>query len=180
VSLGSNSFFNVTLAGSPASGKYDRLKVIGTVGITNAILLLTQSAMANTNDQFMIIENDGAEPVQGKFLGLDEGATISLNNSQVFKITYTGGDGNDVVLIQQRVPAPPTLDSISQANGNQVQLTGTGIPYWSYTVEANENLANPNGWQPIGQAQASFNGIIAFVDPDAPQHTMRFYRFKAP
>ena len=152
----------------------------GTVGITNAALFLTQTAMANTNDEFVIIENDGADPVWGKFAGLDEGAMIALNNSQVFKITYAGGDGNDVVLIQQRVPGAPHIGAITLINNGQIQITGAGMPGWVYTVEATEDLGNPNGWQIIGQATADANGAMTFIDPDAPNHPMRFYRFKAP
>ena len=180
IGMGSNSFLNIALAGTAASGKYDHLKVTGTVGITNAALFLTQTAMANTNDEFVIIENDGADPVWGKFAGLDEGAMIALNNSQVFKITYAGGDGNDVVLIQQRVPGAPHIGAITLINNGQIQITGAGMPGWVYTVEATEDLGNPNGWQIIGQATADANGAMTFIDPDAPNHPMRFYRFKAP
>jgi autotransporter-associated beta strand protein len=177
--LDSSSHFNIDLGGTAASGNYDRVKVSGQIDLGNATLHLTQSAMAQTNDEFMIVENTGALPTDGAFAGYNEGDLVSLNSSQVFKITYVGGDGNDVVLIQQRVPKGPTLGPISQ-NGGQIEVTGNGIPKWVYTVEATEDLGNANSWQSIGTATADVNGVLAFTDPDSPNHAMRFYRFKAP
>lgn len=43
---------------------------------------------------YTIIRNDSAEPVQGTFVGLPEGALVSGH----FRISYMGGDGNDVIL----------------------------------------------------------------------------------
>jgi hypothetical protein len=47
-------------------------------------------------------------------------------------------------------------------------------------VQANDNLLNPNGWQTIGTATADGNGAFQFNDPDAPNHSQRFYRLQAP
>jgi fibronectin-binding autotransporter adhesin len=178
--LDSSSHFNIDLDGTAASGNYDRIKVTGQIDLGNATLHLTQSAMAQTNDEFMIVENTGALPTDGTFAGYNEGDLISLNSSQVFKITYIGGDGNDVVLTQQRVPKGPTLGPISQNGSGQIEIAGKGVPGWVYGVEATEDLGNPNGWQAIGGASADVNGVLTFVDVDAPNHAMRFYRFKAP
>jgi hypothetical protein len=84
-----------------------------------------------------------------------------------------------VVITQLVTPPAPDLGSITMTNG-QIQIEGQGVPKWVYTVEATEDLGNPNSWQAIGQATADGNGVITFVDADAPKHSMRFYRFKAP
>jgi len=97
VNFDATSDFNIDLAGIAASKQYDRLKVMGTVTLGNATLHLTQSSMAKTNDQFIIIDNDGGEPINGTFANLPENAIITLSSNQVFKISYTGGDGNDVI-----------------------------------------------------------------------------------
>ena len=60
-------------------------------------------------DLFTIIDNDGIDPIVGEFAGLPEGTMFTeIFNSEtfVFKITYKGGDGNDVVL--RAVPEPST------------------------------------------------------------------------
>lgn len=49
---------------------------------------------------YRIIDNDGADAVVGTFLGLSEGAIVPGASAPVpLKISYHGGDGNDVVLI---------------------------------------------------------------------------------
>jgi autotransporter-associated beta strand protein len=46
---------------------------------------------------FTIVDNIGANPVTGAFAGLPEGATFSVG-ANLYRISYTGGTGNDVVL----------------------------------------------------------------------------------
>jgi hypothetical protein len=97
----------------------------------------------------------------------------------VFKINYNGGDGNDVVLTQLVSPPPPTINGVEKLGDGKIQITGNGVPNWNYTVEATEDIGNPNGWQNIGIVVGDVNGVLKFIDPDAPQHQMRFYRFRA-
>lgn len=74
-----------------------RTKVNGTVDLTNATLTpISQKALV-VGESFMIIDNDGSDPVQGTFSGLPEGGTMALG-PVTYSITYQGGDGNDVVL----------------------------------------------------------------------------------
>src|SRR5262249_47014075 len=47
--------------------------------------------------QFILINNDGVDPVSGTFAGLPEGGTVFVGGAP-FTISYVGGDGNDVVL----------------------------------------------------------------------------------
>jgi hypothetical protein len=54
-------------------------------------------------DTFTIIDNLSKTSVLGVFKDLPEGATFPLNGG-VMKITYVGGDGNDVVLSVVTVP----------------------------------------------------------------------------
>src|SRR6185369_5256869 len=70
------SHFNIDLAGTAASGKYNQLVVSGSVGLGQATLQLTQSAPGQTNDHFVIVKNNGGSPINGNFLGLQEGAFI--------------------------------------------------------------------------------------------------------
>ncbi len=53
--------------------------------------------MQDVYRNIVTINNDGLDPIAGTFDDLPEGATINLNGP--LTITYTGGDGNDVVLI---------------------------------------------------------------------------------
>ena len=55
---------------------------------------------------YTIISVAGSQPVQGTFKELVEGATFT-QNGVLFKITYKGGDGNDVVLTVLGTPGIP-------------------------------------------------------------------------
>ena len=62
----------------------------------------------------MVIENDGNDPVSGTFSGLSEGATF-IAGVATFKISYIGGDGNDVVLA---LPTPDIVLNSVTSDGN--------------------------------------------------------------
>ena len=61
-----------------------------------------------------------------------------------------------------------------------MQLTGTGIPGVAYTLEGNFDLDTTN-WLNLGVITAANpTGLLQFIDTGAPQHSMRFYRFRLP
>ena len=77
------------------------------------------------HDQLTIINNTGTAAVSGTFAGLPQGATVVVSN-EAFQISYTGGDGNDVVLTHlldstTSLAATPT----SSVFGQTVTLTAT-------------------------------------------------------
>lgn len=80
-------------------GGQDQLDVTGTVNLSAAALAGSVLGFTPaTGQQFVIINNDGNDPVSGTFTGYAEGATVSLGGT-AFSITYAGGTGaNDVVL----------------------------------------------------------------------------------
>ena len=74
------------------------MRVFGTVtlgGTLNATLGAGFTPVEGNS--FVIIDNDGAEAVSGTFAGLAQGARVNLGGLNL-SITYTGGDGNDVVI----------------------------------------------------------------------------------
>lgn len=77
---------------------------------------------------FVIIQNDSSDPVIGTFAGLAEGALFKFSGRQ-WKITYQGGDGNDVMLTLKSLQLPLSLDSIPQPHiSNSWILKGNGDP----------------------------------------------------
>ena len=91
--------------GTPAA--LGRLRVTGTVTLGGATLALQPAAFpASPGATFTIVENDGADAVNGTFAGLAEGASV-IANGILFRISYVGGTGNDVVLTAA-VPATRT------------------------------------------------------------------------
>ncbi len=88
--------------GSNPGVDYDQVNVSGSVTL-NGILNVTEFSSFNPGQQFTIINNDGSDAIVGTFSGLPEASTIVVGGSQV-RISYVGGDGNDVVLTSL---APP-------------------------------------------------------------------------
>lgn len=101
--------YEFEIASNESCTGYDRIRVTGTVTLGNGTLstILSPEASLTNGQTFMIIENDGDDAVSGTFAGLAEGATFEVNG-KVFKISYVGGTGNDVVLTFMRVAAPDT------------------------------------------------------------------------
>jgi fibronectin-binding autotransporter adhesin len=96
------------LGGTTACSGYDQINVTGTVdigsGVTALSTVLYGSFKPAAGNTFTIINNDGADAVTGTFTGLAEGATFTVSG-YVYKISYVGGTGNDVVLTVMSVPA---------------------------------------------------------------------------
>lgn len=101
--------YQAEIGGTTACTGYDQLKVTGTVTLSGT---LTASLYNNfkpaAGQTYTIISNDASDAVSGTFTGLAEGATFTVGTA-VFKISYHGGDGNDVVLTV--VSGPGTPDS---------------------------------------------------------------------
>jgi len=88
---------NGTTAG--ANG-HDQLNVIGAVSLNNARLVPLPFGTFRPviGDSFVILRNDGTDPINGTFLNAPENAVFGGALNTAFRITYQGGDGNDVVI----------------------------------------------------------------------------------
>lgn len=118
------SSFDVELGGNTVCTQYDQLNVTGTVDLGGATLNL---ALVNgfapvIGNSFTIINNDLADAVTGTFAGLPEGATLKVG-STVFKISYVGGTGNDIVLTVMDPSTPVTATTAAPKAPN----TGLGL-----------------------------------------------------
>ena len=91
---------------SPGQDGHWQVRTNGSVTLANPILdvdlLYNPPLPGNT---FVIIDNDGSDPVSGTFAGLPEGATFTVDDTQ-FRISYAGGTGNDVVLTAETSSGP--------------------------------------------------------------------------
>src|ERR1051326_3187373 len=81
---------------NPGGGS-DAVAVTGSVNVSGATLLVDTPGAPADGQVFTIIDNDGADPINGTFAGLPEGATVTAGSRQ-FASSYHGGDGNDVTL----------------------------------------------------------------------------------
>ncbi len=127
----SGSSFDVEIGGSSPGNtatNHDQLQVTGSVTMQSNVSMNLSAFGGFTpsvGDQFVIIDNDGTDPVTGTFDGLPEGATITgfLGSSEDAVITYQGGDGNDVVLILET--ATPGTDYVNAGGDYGTLACGT-------------------------------------------------------
>lgn len=128
---------------SPGANGHDQLNIVGTVILDNAVLapIPWNGYIPAAGDTFLILNNDGADAINGTFLNLPEGTIFGALDTQ-FQITYLGGDGNDVSI--QRINTAPTVSgtiTYGNALGNPapprfvsgVLLSGSGAPDVSTT-----------------------------------------------
>jgi hypothetical protein len=101
--------YRAELGGTTACTGYDQMKVTGTVSLTNQPLLELShynNYKPKVGTNYVVISNDGTDTVTGTFKDLAEGATFKTDG-YVYRISYKGGDGNDVALSVVSVPSIP-------------------------------------------------------------------------
>jgi fibronectin-binding autotransporter adhesin len=122
LTFASGSTYDFEVGGTTACTEYDQIKVTGTVTLGNGTLntILFNNFKPVTGQNYTIIDNDSTDAVSGTFNNLAEGATFTVSG-YVLKVTYKGGDGNDVVLSVQSVPMTPNT-GFSLATTQPVQV----------------------------------------------------------
>jgi len=141
-SLGST--FSVELNGTTPGTDYDQLNVRGTNNLTTCNLSVALNFASALSNQFVIINNDGADAITGAFSGRPEGTVFPVGAEQ-FRITYAGGSGgNDVVLTQvtQNAANRPVL-TILAAGTNSVRLQWPAS-FLDFFVQTNSDLTTTN------------------------------------
>jgi len=71
--------------------------VMGGVNLAGAALDIDINFATAKGGVITVIQNDGNDAVVGAFAGLAQGATF-VQNGRTYRISYTGGSGNDVTL----------------------------------------------------------------------------------
>lgn len=154
----------VTLGGGTRNNQ-DKLIVNGIVSLNSPELVVAfnNSFAPPVGSKFVIIANDGADPVIGTFHGKPEGASFVAGGT-TFNITYAGGDGNDVELtVVNATPTPtpaPKLANISTRGrvlGDDNVLIGGMI--------ATGNVAKTVIIRAIGPSLTDFGLAGALPDP---------------
>lgn len=114
-------------SGGNTVGSYGQVDVTGAATLGSATLNLTQHAAyaPKIGDVFMIVKNDAADATVGTFVSgigstlaagtaLPEGADIStdfLGSGLTARISYQGGDGNDVAITILPPPGAPVFNT---------------------------------------------------------------------
>ncbi|MEI7852465.1 MAG: VCBS repeat-containing protein [Planctomycetota bacterium] len=151
--LGANNTFTTSINGvSP--GTFGQTTIIsgGSFGINNANLAIVLNTNLTAGNQIPLVNLGGGSSSLGNFTfngtALTQGATFSISSNgytNTFTISYTGGDGNDIVLTVSGSTAsapPPGSFTVSQVigvdygGGSVVQINytnGTNLSFFAYS-----------------------------------------------
>jgi autotransporter-associated beta strand protein len=177
-----NTDLRIELNGTVPGVSYDQLRVTGNVNLNNARLFFTAGFPPTTNDTFVILDKTSPGPITGFFLNTTEGSVMGTGFNK-YRITYQGGDGNDVVLRRVEIPGS-TITGIVPATPEKMQITGQGVPFVTYILEATPTLNAPIHWTPIATNTANALGLYEFIDAYADGgmnlYPARFYRVQSP
>ena len=169
----------IEINGTVPGVTYDQLNDIGQLAANGATLQVLMGFSGAVSNQYVIV-NHPTGLTSTIFNNLFEGDTVIANNGTQFRLSYVGGDGNDVVLTQLTVVSTaPHISGIIQLGNGSIQFTGTGTPNLTYTVLATTDLAS-GIWTSIGTTTDG-SGNWQFTDPTAPgTYNQRFYRLSYP
>ena len=144
------SRFIASLNGRTAGTQYSQLDVTGAANLNGARLEVSETFTSAPGDEFLIIRNDGTDPVLGTFAGLNEGS-VAVIAGVSYTITYQGGDGNDVVLTSNG-NLPVIVTPTTATSNNQPEFRWLSVPSAAtYTLQVHsvttgqQNLINLSG-----------------------------------
>jgi autotransporter-associated beta strand protein len=161
-----------------------KLQVAGSVSLGGSALdFILLSFIPAPGDRFMLIDNDGTDAVVGTFAGLPEGAVFTRPTPNLrWRITYTGGDGNDVVLTLVDIDFRPAITSFAVRTGSVpgvrfFTFSASAVPSAYYDVEASTNLLN---WTRLFSVTTDLDGMLGGSSSlsQPPFFSQRFFRFK--
>jgi autotransporter-associated beta strand protein len=157
VSLGSGSTFVVELNGADPGTGYDQLRVTGATNtVSLGATLSIQLGFVPAGQSFTILDNRSSGQITGTFKGFPEG-TIVRAGGAAFRITYQGGDGNDIVLTHLPSPAPGDIAWLRQF--------GSTLPIddFAYTVASGGSVFVAGSVDGTLPGQVSFGNTDAYV-----------------
>ena len=169
--LGLGSTLRIDISGTMPAPQSDRVRVLGgtanTVSLAGALDISAPPGLP-MGVVITVIENDGTDAISGTFVGLPPNYAFSAAGYW-WRISYAGGDGNDVVLTLFAPPAPQLALALS---GSQPQLRLVGEIGHTFEVEASTNLTQ---WSLVTNLFNS-TGTLLFADPSSSSYDLRFYR----
>lgn len=158
---------------SPGSG-HDQIVARGGVNLSGMTLNASLNFASSLSNQFVIIANDGADAAINTFTGLPQDATLMICAEQ-FRISYTGGDGNDVVLTQISGAFRPTL-AIERIPPASVRLLWATNNATGFGLQSNINLSTSN-WTAVSPPPTLVGTNNVVTNTASGQ---RFYRLFKP
>lgn len=153
LTLNQDAMYNAELSTSNAASDKVVASSVSLVNNPKLLIVPLDSITLANGTSFTIIDNNGTLPVTGTFKNLPELSLIKVGNYNL-RITYKGGTGNDVVLLDDRT-TPVTITSA---------LTDTVLVNraMTYTITG---IQSPNSFSasglPVGLSINTSTGVIS-------------------
>src|SRR5262249_26139545 len=113
---------------------------------------LTGGFNPGRGNTFPIMLNNNADAVSNNFAGLPEGSLLAVG-SRLFRITYAGGTGHDVILEKVNQPPPANAGTYQVDEGvDSVTLTGSGTDPDGDPLTYRWDLDNDGVFETLGQS----------------------------
>ena len=95
--------------------------------------------------------------------------------------SFGGSDTSGTIAVTVRyADASSALSDLTELPDGNWQVSASGVPTYTYQIQATTNTADPASWVTLGTQAADSNGIIVFSDLTATNYSQRFYRLAAP
>lgn len=155
------------------------LRVEGVVDLGGSALDLELFFVPAPGSRFVIVENDKADAVIGTFAGMPEQAEFT-RAGQTWRITYAGGDGNDVELTLVAIDFRPVILSFEAdfevfPGFVRLKVVGAGVPRAAYDFERSGDFL---GWNRSVSVTADGGGLLNLTLTEPDLGLDRFYRLK--
>jgi hypothetical protein len=185
-----NGILTVGSTGTTAGSGFCPLVVRSNVALAGA-LALSATFPSRLGDAFVVLSNEGAAPISGRFANAPTGQIIGSPNL-AFVIFYEGGDGNDLMAMRPLVSLTRQAGGVVRLNAaahdyfssyfltlssGQRRLTGVGGSSLPLRIEASTDLVQ---WQSVANLTSDAEGLCEFLVNDAPQVPWQFFRVRQP
>lgn len=139
----------IEINGTTPGTQHDQVRVAGTVTIAGTLDLIASPALAVATT-YTILDNTGTSAVSGTFAGKPQNAEF-YEDGQWWRISYTGGTGNDVVLTRVNLTAWQTWQATNFGSSTNTgefaedaDKDKDGVPNLiEYACGTNPNLNTP-------------------------------------
>jgi autotransporter-associated beta strand protein len=167
----------ININGTNVGSQYSQVAVragnAGTVTLAGALSVVARPGLP-TNSTFVIIDNDGADPVAGTFIGLANNAMF-FQSGYTWRISYVGGDGNNVTL---------TIVTATQPALETQWLSPFLLLSWpdwasAYSLYSTTNLTPTSMWLPVTNSPILDSGKWSMILPTSSGGS-QFFRLMWP
>ena len=163
VTVPAGATFQVQFTGATAGTQYDQLTTSGSVTLGGALSITAGPNLA-PGSTFTILSKTSAGAISGTFTGLAENSTLAASG-YTFRINYTGGDGNDIVLTLLTSP----IEQWRFSNFGSIINTGVGMDTADNDGDGTANLLeyamkmNPLASDILPQSVTKNGSVLDFI-----------------